>query len=354
MSKLFGPLKIKGITLKNRIGVSPMCQYSSHDGYANDWHFVHLASRAVGGAALIFTEAAAISPEGRISLKDLGVWKDGHIEKLTHITSFIKSQGSVPGIQLAHSGRKGSTIAPTEGYGTVNIEAGGWQPVAPSPIAYSDKYPLPIELDIEGIQKIKDDFKEAVLRALKAGFEIIEIHASHGYLLHQFLSPLANLRNDVYGGSFENRIKLLIEVVQEIKSVLPNHIPLFVRIPATDWVKGGWEPEDSIKLTSVLKNEGVDVVDVTTGGLSNEQKIPVGPGYQTPFASKIKKETGMLTATVGLITNAVQAEYILVNEDADIILLAREFLRDPYFPLTAASELREDIVWPVQYERAKL
>ncbi|MBD0833380.1 NADH:flavin oxidoreductase/NADH oxidase [Aestuariibaculum sediminum] len=354
MTKLFSPLKIKGITLKNRIGVSPMCQYTSIDGFANQWHLVHLGSRAVGGASLIIAEATAVSPEGRISPKDLGIWKDEHIEKLSEITAFIKENGSVAGIQLAHSGRKGSTMAPTEGYGTVNIESGGWNPVAPSPLPYSENYPQPIALSVEGIKKVVDDFKMATKRALQSGFEIIEIHASHGYLLHQFLSPLSNQRKDNYGGSFENRIKLLLEVVNAVKSVLPEESPLFVRIPATDWVNGGWETNDAIRLTSILKKEGVDVVDVTTGGLSNEQKIPVGPGYQTPFASKIKKETGMLTATVGMITNAAQAEYILVNEDADIILLAREFLRNPYFPLTAASELGEDITWPAQYNRAKL
>ncbi|MBD0825448.1 NADH:flavin oxidoreductase/NADH oxidase [Aestuariibaculum marinum] len=354
MTKLFSPLKIKGITLKNRIGVSPMCQYTSIDGFANQWHLVHLGSRAVGGASLIIAEATAVSPEGRISPKDLGIWKDEHIEKLSEITAFIKENGSVAGIQLAHSGRKGSTMAPTEGYGTVSIESGGWNPVAPSPLPYSENYPQPIELSVEGIKKVVDDFKTAAKRALQSGFEIIEIHASHGYLLHQFLSPLSNQRKDDYGGSFENRIRLLLEVVNAVKSELPEESPLFVRIPATDWVNGGWETNDAIRLTSILKNEGVDVVDVTTGGLSHEQKIPVGPGYQTPFASKIKKETGMLTATVGMITNAAQAEYILVNEDADIILLAREFLRNPYFPLTAASELGEDISWPAQYNRAKL
>lgn len=353
MSKLFSPIAIKGITLKNRIVVSPMCQYSSEDGFANDWHLVHLGSRAVGGASLIVFEATGVSPEARISPQDLGIWKDEHIDKLTQITAFIKAQNCVAGIQLAHAGRKASTMQPWKGRDMVREEDGGWQTVAPSPVRYADNYPLPIGLDQQGIDKVIADFRAATERAVRAGFEVIEIHASHGYLLHQFLSPLTNQRTDGYGGSFENRIRLLLEVVEAVKTVLPSHLPLFARIPGTDWAEGGWSPEDAVALAHVLKEKGVDVLDVTSGGLVQHQKIAVGPAYQLPFASKVKRETGILTSTVGLITNAYQAETILVNGDADLIMMAREFLRDPHFPLRAAHELRENIAWPVQYERAK-
>ncbi|WP_431241727.1 NADH:flavin oxidoreductase/NADH oxidase [Flavobacterium sp. P21] len=337
MTKLFSPLTIKGVTLKNRIVVSPMCQYSSVDGFATDWHFVHLGSRAVGGAALILTEATAVSPEGRISPHDLGIWKDEHIEKLLQITSFLKQQGSVTGIQLAHSGRKGSTMVPWEGHSAISIENGGWHPLAPSAITYSENYPMPVELDKYGIKKVIEDFKSVANRAIKAGFQVIEIHAGHGYLSHQFLSPLTNHRTDNYGGSLNNRMRLVLEILEVIKKTVPAEIPIFVRIPGTDWVEGGWTSDDAIALSATLKDHGADAVDVTTAGLSHDQKIPVGPAYQLPFASKIKKTIGIITATVGLITNAVQAESILVNEDADLIFMAREFLRDPYFPLTASN-----------------
>jgi 2,4-dienoyl-CoA reductase-like NADH-dependent reductase (Old Yellow Enzyme family) len=353
MTKLFSPLTIKGVTLKNRIGVSPMCQYSAVDGFANDWHLVNLGSRAVGGAALLIAEATGVSPEGRISPQDLGLWKDEHIEKLKQITSFIKQQGGVAGIQLAHAGRKGSTQTPWLGRGAVEIHDGGWVPVAPSPIAFSTKYPMPVGLDEPGLRKVVADFTSATQRALQAGFEVIEIHASHGYLLHQFLSPLSNHRQDNYGGSFQNRIRLLLEVIDGVKTVLPAAVPLFVRIPGSDWAEGGWSPEDAVALAAILKDNGVDVLDVTSGGLVEHQKIVVGPAYQLPFAAKVKKETGILTATVGMITNARQAETILENGDADLILMAREFLRDPYFPLHAAQELNAEFPWPVQYERAK-
>jgi 2,4-dienoyl-CoA reductase-like NADH-dependent reductase (Old Yellow Enzyme family) len=353
MTKLFSPLTIKGVTLKNRIGVSPMCQYSAVDGFANDWHLVNLGSRAVGGAALLIAEATGVSPEGRISPEDLGLWKDEHIEKLKQITSFIKQQGGVAGIQLAHAGRKGSTQTPWLGRGAVEIKDGGWVPVAPSPIAFSAKYPMPVGLDERGLRKVVDDFAAATRRALEAGFEVIEVHASHGYLLHQFLSPLSNHRQDNYGGCFENRIRLLLQVIEGVQAVLPATAPLFVRIPGTDWAEGGWSPEDAVALAAVLKDKGVDVLDVTSGGLVEHQKIVVGPAYQLPFAAKVKKETGILTATVGMITDAKQAESILANGDADLILMAREFLRDPYFPLHAARELNADFPWPVQYERAK-
>lgn len=353
MTRLFSPLSLKGITLKNRIVVSPMCQYSSNDGFAADWHLVHLGSFAVGGAGLVIAEATGISPEARISPQDLGLWKDEHIENLRRITAFIKQQGSVAGIQLAHAGRKASTHAPWKGRGRVAPDDGGWQVVAPSALAYSENYPQPAALDEAGMEKVLHDFEQATVRAIKAGFEVIEIHASHGYLLHQFLSPLTNRRSDRYGGSFENRIRLLLEVADRVNGVLPAEIPLFVRLPGTDWAEGGWTPDDAVALARILKERGVDVMDVTSGGLVSHQKISTGPAYQLPFASRVKRETGAVTSAVGLITHATQAESILVNGDADLILLAREFLRDPHFPLRAAHELKEAVAWPVQYERAE-
>lgn len=353
MSRLFSPLTLKGVTLKNRIVVSPMCQYSATAGFATDWHLVHLGSFAVGGAGLILVEATGVSPEARISPQDLGLWQDEQIGMLSRINTFIKQQGSVPGIQLAHAGRKGSTKVPWEGRGLVTPENGGWEPVAPSALPYSADYPQPAALEASGIEKVIRDFRSAAIRALKAGFEVIEIHASHGYLLHQFLSPLTNQRTDHYGGSFENRIRLLLEVVEQVQDVLPAETPLFVRMPGTDWVEGGWEPDDAVALARVLKDRGVDVMDVTSGGLWHHQQISSGPAYQLPFASRVKRETGAITSTVGLITQAVQAESILVNGDADLIMLARELLRDPHFPLRAAHELKETVAWPVQYERAQ-
>lgn len=353
MNKLFSPITIRELNLKNRIVVSPMCQYSAEDGFANDWHLVHLGSRAVGGAGLVIMEATGVSPEGRISSGDLGIWKDDHIAKFSQIASFIKRQGAVAGIQLAHAGRKASMQVPWIGQGKVTVDEGGWQPLAPSPLAYSVQYHMPAELDQPGIKKIIADFKAGAQRALRAGFEVIEIHAAHGYLLHEFLSPLTNKRSDDYGGSFENRSRLLLEIAQSIYEILPAHLPLFARITGTDWADGGLTAEDSVALARLLKEVGVEVIDVTSGGLIPQQKIPVGPAYQLPFASKIKKETGMITSTVGMITNAKQAESILVNGDADLIMMAREFLRDPYFPLRAAHELKVDIEWPLQYERGK-
>ncbi|MFC3199342.1 NADH:flavin oxidoreductase/NADH oxidase [Parapedobacter deserti] len=353
MSTLFSPMVIRGVRLKNRIIVSPMCQYSSVDGFANDWHLVHLGSRAVGGAGLVITEATAVSPEGRISPQDLGIWKDEHMEKLLQITTFIKDQQSVPGIQLAHAGRKASTATPWRGRGGIAVEDGGWTTVAPSAIPYADGYPMPVELDLEGIQQVAADFAMATERALHAGFQVAEIHAAHGYLLHQFLSPLSNHRTDDYGGSFENRVRLLLEVVERVKAVWPDDLPLFVRISATDWADAGWDIDESVRLAALLKSKGVDVIDVSTGGLVNHQQITVGYGYQVPFASRIKRETGILTSAVGLITDAVQAETILANGDADMIMMARELLRNPYFPLQAAGELDDDVAWPIQYARAK-
>jgi 2,4-dienoyl-CoA reductase-like NADH-dependent reductase (Old Yellow Enzyme family) len=352
-SKLFSPIQLKSITLKNRIVVSPMCQYSSSDGFATDWHLVHLGSRAVGGASLIISEATAVSPEGRISPDDLGIYHDAHIEKLKQITEFITAQGSVAGIQLAHAGRKASTYSSWKGRGLVPADKGGWKTVGPSPIPFNEHYDTPTEMDDYDIKKVVGDFVSAATRALMAGFQVIEIHSAHGYLLHQFLSPLSNTRNDQYGGSFENRIRLLLEVIDAVKSVWPQRLPLFVRISASDWAENGWNLEESIKLSAILLQKGVDVVDVSSGGLVSYAKITVGPSYQVPFASAIKKETGIITGAVGLITDAQQAENILQNEEADLIIMAREFLRDPYFPLHAAAALGEDISWPVQYERAR-
>ena len=353
MSVTFAPLAIKGITLRNRIIVSPMCQYSAADGYANDWHLVHLGSRAVGGAALVIQEATAVSPEGRISPEDLGIWQDGHIEKLQQITTFIKTQGAYAGIQLAHAGRKASTAAPWKGMQQIAESEGGWKAVAPSALPFREADVPPLALDEAGIQKVQDDFKAAAVRAVKAGYDVIELHAAHGYLIHQFLSPLTNKREDRYGGSFENRTRLLLEIVAVVREVIPGSMPLFVRISATDWAEEGWSLDDSVQLTRILKENGVDLIDVSTGGLVTGVRIPLEPGYQVPFAAGIKKQTGMLTGAVGLITDAAQIEEILVKEEADVVLLARELLRDPYFPMHAAKALGEDYTFPVQYERAK-
>ncbi|GAB3728719.1 NADPH dehydrogenase NamA [Spirosoma lituiforme] len=354
MSLLFSPLSIRSIQLKNRIVVSPMCQYSSEDGFSSDWHLVHLGSRAVGGAGLIITEAAAVSPEGRISPNDLGVWKDEHIAGLKRITQFIQQNGSVAGIQLAHAGRKASTERPWDGNKAIfPNEENGWQTVAPSAIPFVADAPVPLALTEIDLEKVRADFMAATQRSVEAGFQVVELHAAHGYLLHQFLSPLSNQRIDAYGGSFDNRIRFLLEIIERVQTVWPSTLPLFVRISATDWTEGGWTIEDSVRLSAVLKDKGVDVIDASTGGNVAKAKIPVGPGYQVPFAERIKQETGIMTAAVGMITTAEQANDILTARQADLILLAREFLRDPYFPLHAATDLGDDIVWPVQYERAK-
>ncbi|MCV9927967.1 NADH:flavin oxidoreductase/NADH oxidase [Flavobacterium sp. LS1R49] len=354
-SVLFSPLSIKKIILKNRIVISPMCQYSAIDGFANDWHLVHLGSRATGGSALIIQEATAVSPEGRISPEDLGLWKDEQIEKLQTINKFIISQNAVPGIQIAHAGRKASVSAPWDGNKKLDVAQGGWQTVAPSAVPYHENEPfLPEALDKIGIQKVISDFKATTKRAVTAGYQVLEIHGAHGYLLHQFMSPLTNLRTDEYGGSFENRIRLTLEIVDAVQIEWPADLPLFIRISATDWAEGGWNLEESVKLSAILKSKGVDVVDVSSGGLVSHQKIVIGPGYQVPFAERIKKEAGVLTGAVGLITKAAQAEAILADGRADLILLARESLRDPNLALHFASELNSDIHWPKQYERAKI
>ena len=353
MSLLFQPITIKNIAFKNRIVVSPMCQYSANDGFANDWHLVHLGSRAVGGAGLVFTEAAAVSAEGRISPADIGIWKDEHIPMLHRIATFLEQQGAVPGIQLAHAGRKASCRAPWEGGIQVPISEGGWPVLAPSNIPFKETTLPVVGLSLLQIKEVLQQFKMATKRALTAGFKVVEIHAAHGYLIHQFLSPMSNHRTDEFGGSFENRIRFLLEVVQAVQEEWPSDLPLFVRISATDWHEQGWQLEDSVALARHLKRLGVDVIDCSSGGNISHVQIPVGPGYQVPFAAAIRKETGMLTGAVGLITMAAQANEILEQQFADFIFIAREFLRNPYFPMHAAKVLNEDTIWPKQYERAK-
>ena len=353
MSHLFSPFTIHNTTFKNRIVVSPMCQYSSVDGFANDWHLVHLGTRAVGGAGLVITEAAAVSPEGRITPDDLGIWKDEHVEFLKRITAFIDLQGSVAGIQLAHAGRKASHSSAWKGGKALIDSPDAWQTLAPSNIPYAATDPLPKEMTIAEIQQCVDDFKHAATRSVAAGFKVIELHAAHGYLINEFLSPLSNKRIDEYGGSFENRIRLLLDIVAATKEVIGNEVLLFIRISATDWVDGGWTLEDSIQLCNILKSLSIDLIDCSTGGNSRDQKIPVGPLYQVSFAEQIKKECSIATGAVGIITTAEEAEGILQNEQADLIFLAREFLRNPYFPLNAAKALGDNIAWPNQYDRAK-
>jgi 2,4-dienoyl-CoA reductase-like NADH-dependent reductase (Old Yellow Enzyme family) len=351
---LFSRLTIREVEFRNRIAVSPMCQYSSLDGLASDWHFVHLGSRAVGGAGLVFTEAAAVEPEGRISPDDLGIWDAQHIEPLARIVRFLDAHGAVAGIQLAHAGRKASTSAPWKGGGPVGESDGGWQPIfAPSAVPFDTGYQVPAALDKAGIARITRCFVNAAARALDTGFRVIEIHAAHGYLLHQFLSPLSNKRDDQYGGTFENRIRLVCEVTQAVRGAWPERLPLFLRISATDWADGGWTIEDSVTLARRLGPLGVDLVDCSSGGLVPQARIPVGPGYQTPFAERIRREANILTGAVGMITSPEQADQIIRNGQADTVLLARQFLRDPYWPLHAAHALRQEMAWPPQYLRAK-
>lgn len=346
-------MAVRSITFANRIFVSPMCEYSSEDGFANDWHLVHLGSRAVGGAGLVFTEATAVTPGGRISPQDLGIWKDDHIEMLARIVRFVHGQGSVAGMQLAHAGRKASTYRPWSGTGRLPESEGGWRSVvAPSPIPFADNYPQPIEMTPRMISTTVAAFAAAARRALQAGFRVIEIHAAHGYLLHEFLSPLSNHRTDDYGGSFANRIRLVKEVAGAVRGVWPDHLPLFIRISATDWTEGGWDIEQSVALASELEPLGVDLVDCSSGGNVAGATIPLGPGYQVVFAERIRNDAGILTAAVGLITTPAQADEIIASGKADAVLLARELLRDPYFPMRAGRELEREITWPAQYLRA--
>jgi 2,4-dienoyl-CoA reductase-like NADH-dependent reductase (Old Yellow Enzyme family) len=349
---LFTPLAVRDVSIRNRIAVSSMCQYSSQDGFAGDWHLVHLGSRAAGGAGLVMTEAAAVEARGRISPQDLGIWKDDHMENLARIVRFLGQQRAVAGIQIAHAGRKGSTRRPWEGGTPVPESEGGWQTVAPSAIPFRAADPPPKELTKSEIAEILAAYRGAALRSQAAGFQVLEIHAAHGYLIHQFLSPLSNHRTDEYGGSFDNRIRFALQVIEAVRSVWRAGLPLFLRISATDWVSGGWDLEASVELARRVRPLGVDLVDCSSGGLSPDQKVVLGPGYQIPFAERIRREAGILTGAVGLITLPEQADEIIRSGRADLVLLAREFLRDPYFPLHAAKALGRPLTPPIQYARA--
>lgn len=352
MSHLLAPLQIRNVNFRNRIAVSPMCQYSSEDGFAHDWHLVHLGSRAAGGAAAVFTEAAAVEARGRISPQDLGIWKDEHVEFLARIARFVKGQGAVAGMQIAHAGRKASTRRPWEGGGTIGVSEGGWQPVAPSAVPFRASDEAPAELSVAEIGCIVEAFAAAARRVLAAGFELLEIHCAHGYLAHEFFSPLSNRRTDQYGGPLENRMRFALEVARAVRDAWPERLPLFVRISATDWMPGGWTPEDSVELAQRMRGLGVDLIDCSSGGTDAAAQVPAAPGYQVPFAEKIRREAGVMTGAVGLITTAQQAEEIVAKGQADLVLLAREMLRDPYFALRAAREMGEKGSVPAQYLRA--
>jgi 2,4-dienoyl-CoA reductase-like NADH-dependent reductase (Old Yellow Enzyme family) len=350
---LFSPIRMRGVEMRNRIGVSPMCQYSAVDGLADEWHSVHLGSRAVGGAGLVMAEATAVTPEGRISPGDLGIWSDAHAEPLARCARFIQARGAAAGIQLAHAGRKASTAPPWEGGGYLDEAHGGWRPLlAPSALPFRPDSPVPAALDAAGVRAVVAAFADAAARSREAGFRVVEIHAAHGYLLHQFLSPLSNRRGDEYGGSFENRTRIVREVVEAVRGVWPESLPLFVRFSATDWVEGGWDVEQSVELARMLGPLGVDLVDCSSGGLVPGAKIPVGPGYQVDFAERIRREGGIATAAVGLITDPEQADAIVRRGEGDMVFLARQLLRDPYWPLHAARRLGAAAAWPIQYQRA--
>jgi len=353
MAHLFDPITIRGLTLANRVFVSPMCEYSSTDGFANDWHLVHLGARAAGGAALTMTEATAVTAEGRISPADLGIWDDRHVDFLARIARFVRSQGSAAAIQLAHAGRKGSTSLPWDGpLEAVPPSAGGWQVAGPTAEPFSDGYPAPAALSASAIAAIVASFAAAAARALAAGFDVIEVHAAHGYLIHEFLSPLSNARADGYGGTFENRARVCLEIVEAVRDVWPEQRPLFVRISATDWTDGGWDIDQSIALARLLRDRGVDLIDCSSGGNVAGARIPLQAGYQVPFAERIRREAGVATGAVGLITSPRQADEIIAAGRADVVLLARELLRDPYWPMRAAAELGRVVPWPKQYLRA--
>lgn len=353
MAKLFSSFRLRELEFRNRIFVSPMCQYSASDGVADHWHLVHYGGRAVGGAGLVIVEATAVCPEGRISPADLGLWDEHHVDALKPITEFIKTQGSVPAIQLAHAGRKACTDRPWLGGKPIPPTEGGWQPLAPSALSFTEAHTEPRGMNISDIDKVVTSFVAAAHRAQKAGFDVVEIHMAHGYLLHEFLSPLSNQRQDEYGGSFENRTRLPLRVAEAVRKIWPDHLPVFVRISATDWVEGGWDLEQSIKLACLLKDGGIDFIDCSSGGLIVDAPIPAGPGYQTPFATTIRREANVATGAVGIITDAVQAEHIIATGLADVVIMGREFLRDPYWPLHAARALHVDIDWPNQYKMAK-
>jgi 2,4-dienoyl-CoA reductase-like NADH-dependent reductase (Old Yellow Enzyme family) len=352
MAHLFDPLPLRSITIPNRIIVSPMCQYSSVDGFSNDWHLVHLGSRATGGAGLVLTEATAVTPEGRISPEDLGIWRDEHVEMLGRIVRFVHSQGSAAGIQLAHAGRKASMKRPWDGAGAVKPAAGGWTPVGPGAVRFDDHSPEPHALADHEIAAVVAAFRDAASRSLAAGFDVVEIHAAHGYLIHEFLSPLSNTRSDHFGGSLDNRARLLREVVSGVRQVWPDRLPVLVRISATDWTRDGWDIDQSVALAKQMGQLGVDLIDCSSGGNVAGASIPLGPGYQVPFAARIREEAGIATGAVGLITTPAQADAIVRDGKADCVLLAREMLRDPYWPLHAAQALGHPTSWPAQYLRA--
>jgi 2,4-dienoyl-CoA reductase-like NADH-dependent reductase (Old Yellow Enzyme family) len=352
MAHLFEPLKLRDIVLSNRIGIPPMCQYSAHDGVAADWHFVHYGSRAVGGAALMIIEATAVTPEGRISPGDLGIWDDKHIEPLARIARFSQEQGCVAAVQLAHAGRKGSIGLGWQAQSTLSESKGGWKIVAPSPVSFGEGYAVPHELDEPAIRRVIAQFAAGARRAREAGFQAIEIHAAHGYLLHQFLSPLSNRRTDAYGGSFENRTRLVREIIAAVRTEWPERLPLLIRLSATDWVDGGWNADETVELCCTLQELGVDLVDVSSAGLVPTAKIPAGPGFQTEFAARVHHEAGIPSAAVGLITSPAQADHIVRTGQADMVLLGREILRNPYWPLSAAQALGQTTSWPQQYLRA--
>lgn len=350
---LFSPLRLRALTLRNRVVVSPMCQYSSHEGFPADWHLVHLGSRAVGGAGLVLTEATAVTPEGRISPADAGIWSDAQAEAYARIVAFVAAQGAVPGIQLAHAGRKASTDVPWRDRTPLGPAHGGWEPVAPSACALGPRHAVPRALATDEVAALAGHFAAAARRALDAGFRVAELHMAHGYLLHSFLSPLTNRREDAYGGSLENRMRAPLEVAAAVRAAWPGDWPVLVRISATDWVDGGWDIDSAVAFAARLRATGVDLVDCSSGGLVPDAPVPAGPGYQAAFAERIRREAGIPTAAVGMITEPQQAEHVLRSGQADCVVLARELLRDPYWPLRAARELGEDIAWPVQYERAK-
>ena len=353
MSTLLSPFTVRGMTARNRIWVSPMCQYSAVDGVPNDWHFVHLGQFATGGAGLVMTEAAAVSPEGRISPRDAGIWNDEQVAAWRRIIDFIHGQGAKAGIQLGHAGRKASTQPPWEGRATVPAAEGGWQSVAPSAVAFGD-YATPRELTEAEIHGVVADFAAGARRALEAGVDAIEIHAAHGYLIHEFYSPLSNLRTDGYGGDFDGRVRLMLEVATAVRAEIGDEVPLFTRLSATDWADGGWTGDDTVRLARLLADHGVDLIDISSAGITLAQQIPLGPGYQVPFAQRVRAEAKVPTGAVGLITEPQQAEQIVATGAADVIFLARALLRDPHWPLTAARVLGGDIEWPIQYVRARL
>lgn len=353
MTHLYDTFTLRGVTFRNRIGVSPMCQYSSMDGFANDWHLVHLGSRAVGGAGLVIAEATGVEARGRISSNDLGIWKDDHIEPLARIVQFMKGHGAVAGIQLAHAGRKAGTARPWDGGHSLSDTDGGWEPVAPSAIAFSDQHRTPHALTIEEIKAIQTAFKDAAVRAIEAGFDLIELHGAHGYLIHSFYSPISNQRDDEYGGNFQNRIRFLMEIVQQVREVMPDDKVLAVRISATEWLNNGWSIEDSVELARCLKDEGVDLIDCSSGGISPNVQIPLGAGYQVPLSERVRHGAEIPTATVGMITQPMQADELIRNGRADIVLLGRAMLRDPYWAIHAASVLHASDQAPIpdQYLR---